>query len=265
MSAKFATYKQRHMIFYFSGAGNSAWVAEKLAAMLDDTLISIADYSDEAFEVKPHERIGFVFPVYSWAPPAIVIKFIKRVKISTPEYLYFVCTCGDDAGKTGEVFAKAVKARGWHCDAGYSVIMPNTYVALPGFDIDDEELQRRKVENAKERVRYIADNLKQNIKMESYDCHIGSIPCFKTYVISPLFNKYQINPEPFHSTEACTSCRRCEKSCPVHNIKIEEGRPIWGKRCTQCLACFHICPVNAIHYGKNTEGKKQYKAEVLLK
>lgn len=252
------------MIFYFSGAGNSAWVAGKLAEMMDDILIPIAEHADEAYETKPDEKVGFVFPVYSWAPPAIVMDFIRRVKMNAPSYLYFVCTCGDDSARTGNVFDKAVEARGWKCSAGFSVIMPNTYVALPGFGIDDKDLERTKVENARGRISFIADQLKNRIRMDKYDCHVTSIPNFKTYVINPLFNRYQITPKPFHTTNACTSCKRCEKTCPVHNIKLTDGRPQWGDRCTQCLACFHVCPVNAIQYGKATKGKSQYKGEFLI-
>lgn len=251
------------MIFYFSGTGNSRWAAERLARLLGDELVPMSDDSGEVYEVKPDERVGFIFPVHSWAPPALVLNFIKRVRLNTPSYLYFVCTCGDDAGRTADVFKKAIRKRGWKCDAGYSVIMPNTYVALSGFDIDDKELERMKVENAKGRISFIAENLKSRIR-DSFDCHMGSASFLKTYVICPLFNKYQIRTEPFHSTDACTSCRRCERICPVHNIKIEDGRPHWGNRCTQCLACFHICPVNAVQYGKCTKGKGQYKGEHLV-
>ena len=245
------------MIFYFSGVGNSAWVAERLARTLDDRLIKIAEYSGERYEARPGERVGFVFPVYCWAPPAIVLDFIKRVILDAPSYLYFVCTCGDDTGKTSEVFEKAVRKRGWHCNAGYSVIMPNTYVALPGFDTDGAELERIKIENAKGRVEYIGEQILKGVAM--IDCSVASAAFLKTYIICPLFNRFQIDTRPFHTTDDCSSCGLCARKCPVHNISIQDGRPNWGDRCTQCLACYHACPTNAIRYGKSTEGKRQYK------
>lgn len=59
------------MIFYFSGTGNSLWIAHELSKYQDEPLISIGDEmqnSDNAFEytLLEGEKVGFVFPVYSW-------------------------------------------------------------------------------------------------------------------------------------------------------------------------------------------------------
>jgi ferredoxin len=251
------------MIFYFSGVGNSAWVAQSLAKKLNDTAIVITDSNSEEYQIQPSEAIGFVFPVYSWAPPKVVINFINSLKINTPNYLYFVCTCGDDTGKTADVFANTVKQRGWLCHAGYSITMPNTYVSLPGFGIDSDEIEKQKIEKAKIRIEQIISDIKSQKRMTKYDCREGSIPRFKTYIINPLFTKYQLTTKPFHTTDACISCHQCEQKCPLQNIILVDGKPQWGNKCTQCEACFHICPTNAIQYDKNTKGKQQYKGKLL--
>ena len=38
--------------------------------------------------------------------------------------------------RQAQIFSSAVTRKGWQCVAGYSVTMPNTYVSLPGFDVD---------------------------------------------------------------------------------------------------------------------------------
>ena len=147
------------MIFYFSGTGNSRWVSEQLSTAGAEELVAIADVyaSDRRFVLRPDEKVGFVFPVYSWGPPSIVLQLIASVQFSEkPAYLYFVCTCGDDTGKTAEIFCKAVGRRGWKCQAGFSVIMPNTYVCLPGFDIDWRDVAETKCQEAEVRVAEIA-------------------------------------------------------------------------------------------------------------
>lgn len=249
------------MIFYFSGTGNSAWVARQLAEGQHEDLIAIADEmnKDREFALKAGEKVGFVFPVYAWGPPEIVIRFVRQLRINgTPGYLFFVCTCGDDTGRTPQVFASAIRRKGWKCMAGYSVTMPNTYVSLPGFDVDPKDVEERKVQTAVSRVRFINGELSARVRMERFDCHEGALPFTKTYVLRPLFKTFLMSPEPFHATDACIGCRKCEKVCPVQNITAKE-RPQWGGNCTQCLACYHVCPVHAVQYGKATQKKGQYQ------
>ena len=142
------------MIFYFSGTGNSKWIAEQLADRLKEQLIFIPETMRNAifdYEMADKEKIGFVFPVYSWGPPPIVLQFIEQLNLQRydKQYLFFVCSCGDDTGLTQQVFCNAVSRRGWKCDAGFSVIMPNNYVLLPGFDVDSKEIEERKLTDAK--------------------------------------------------------------------------------------------------------------------
>lgn len=252
------------MIFYFSGTGNSAWVARQLAAGQNEDLLAIAEEmnKNKEYTLKEGEKVGFVFPVYAWGPPEIVLRFIHQLKMSRPGYLFFVCTCGDDTGRTAQVFSAAIRQKGWQCVAGYSVTMPNTYVSLPGFDVDHEEIEGQKIQNATARLRFINGELATRVRMKQFNCHEGAIPFTKTYVLRPLFNAFLMSPKPFHATKACIGCKKCEKACPVHNIKVT-GRPVWGSNCTQCLACYHVCPVHAVQYGKMTDKKGQYRGSLL--
>lgn len=253
------------MIFYFSGVGNSAWVARKLGDILQDKVLSIAEEirKEAIYAPLEGERVGFVFPVYGWEPPRIVLDFIRKMQMQVlPSYLYFVCTCGDDTGKTASVFMSALSAKGWKCHASYSILMPDTYVCLPGFDIDGEDELKRKTENAVARVNFIGEELSHKVVMDKHGCYEGAFPNIKTYVLGGLFRKFLMSPKPFHATDACISCGLCENRCPVHNIKVE-GKPQWGTDCTMCLACYHACPVQAIQYGGRTKGKGQYKGEHL--
>lgn len=231
------------MIFYFSGTGNSAWVARQLAEGQNEELLSIAMEIDrnKAYKLKEGEKVGFVFPVYAWGPPKIVLRFIHQLKLDKPGYLFFVCTCGDDTGRTAQIFSSAVTRKGWQCVAGYSVTMPNTYVSLPGFDVDDKDIETQKVQNAVARVRFINEEITSRAQMKQYNCHEGALPFTKSYLLRPLFNAFLMSPKPFHATEACIGCKKCEKVCPVGNITVTD-RPVWGGNCTQCLACYHVCP-----------------------
>ena len=140
------------MIFYFSGTGNSKWIAEQIAKAQNEVLVfmpnAIRDGIEE-FVLADDEKVGFVFPVYSWGPPLSVLRFLDWVTLSNyhSQYVFFVCSCGDDTGLTEELFSRALSRKGMECNAGFSVAMPNNYVLLPGFDVDKKELEKKAEEN----------------------------------------------------------------------------------------------------------------------
>ena len=248
------------MIFYFSGCGNSRHVAETIAAQLNDILVFIPEADRENrydYTLAENERLGFVFPVYAWAPPKLVLDFVRKLHISVqPEYVYFACTCGDECGHTEKIFRKAIAEKGWTLSACFSMKMPETYIGMPGFKLDTEENARKKIETAEVCMRR---NIPRLINRESFSEMIpGSAAWLKSYLINGSFNKFATDDRKYRVTEKCIGCGKCVKVCPLQNVTLEEGRPKWHGHCTMCMACYHHCPVNAIQYGKGTVGKGQY-------
>ena len=70
------------MIFYFSGTGNTRWVATTIANAIGEELLYIPDLLRNGrykFELQEDERIGFCFPTHGWQPPKIVRDFIQKL------------------------------------------------------------------------------------------------------------------------------------------------------------------------------------------
>ena len=138
------------MIFYFTGTGNSRWVAEALGTAFDEPLVSIADALNEgknAYPLGEREKVFFVFPVHSWGPAVLVPRFISRLILSgyKGQEVYFVCTCGDDCGYTDRIMRSILARRGIAVTGGFSVQMPNNYVLMPGFDVDSKMVETEKL------------------------------------------------------------------------------------------------------------------------
>ena len=251
------------MIFYFTGTGNSRWVAKTLSETLGEPLISIADElhkeeKDLIYPVRPDEKILFVYPVHSWGPAVLVIRFISRLTLTgyTGQPVYSVSTCGDECGYTDRLIGKALGKRAISFTAAYSVIMPNNYILLPGFDVDGKDVEERKLQDAPARVAEIIRVIREHQQNTLYQT--GSMPGLKSYWIYPLFAHLAIGSNSFRVTDACISCGLCERICPTGTISLQGGKPVWANTCVQCVACIHRCPVRAIEYGKGTLKKGRY-------
>lgn len=248
------------MIYYYSATGNSRYAAETLGALLETDVTDILSAKACNNSPREGEATGFVFPIYCWGVPPVVSDFIERfgAKIPKDTYVWGVCTCGDEAGIAMKHFnRKLAEFRGREADALFSLIMPNTYVLLPGFDVDNKEVEAKKLEAAPERLKEIAAVI-ANRSRGVYEVHQGSVAALRTDLLFPLFKKWGVFPKYWRASEACIGCGKCAAVCPARNIKMIDRHPAWGSRCFSCCACFHICPVKAVSYGKVTRGKGQY-------
>lgn len=250
------------MIYYFSGTGNSRYAAEFLAKRLGEDTVLIP-YADPSDQMPDGNSIGFVFPVYSWGIPPLVADFIGRLpesfinKIKSEGMpVWSVMTCGDETALAPEMFVNALDEVGLKAESIWSVIMPNNYVLLPGFDTDARKLETKKLAECKSRLEEIANGISQHFK--GIDVTRGGLPWMKSRLVYPLFKKWGIFPRRWVATDACVGCGICASACPLGNIRMNDGRPVWGDDCSSCLACYHSCPRHAVEYGGATKGKGQY-------
>ena len=253
-----------NMIFYFTGTGNSLWVAKMLSEYFHEALISIATELNEKkeenllYSLRADEKIFFVYPIHSWGPAVSVMRFISRLQLKNYDYqpIYSVATCGDECGYANRLLEKVLNKQQLVLTAAYSVTMPNNYILLPGFNVDNKKVEKKKLEQAPQRVTEIIEAIQTGKALDLYDK--GGSPWMKTYLVYPLFTNLAIGKNSFKVTEACISCGLCERICPTQTIRMKEGRPIWADTCVQCVACIHRCPVHAIEYRKETIKKGRY-------
>ena len=270
------------MIFYFSGTGNSKWGAKTLALETGDTLVSIPEVikSDCSFTLKKDEHIGFIFPIHGWRVPNIVKEFITKLTIKTlgedtshvKHYCFCLVTAGDSIGKAMERFQQQLKSvtvnDALSLKAVCSLIMPESYVGLPGMDVDTKEKELEKKELASKQLKEFSNILKQRPHKDSNQIWgwnqliRGPIPSFFSGPVGGFFERFLITDKPFHvDSRRCVKCGICANVCPVSDIKGGLGyEPEWlhNGKCLTCFSCYHHCPHHAIEFGKRTQKKGQY-------
>lgn len=248
------------MIFYFSGTGNSLYVAKTIAAAQNEQIFSIAKELDKKqsvykYVLKENEHLGFVFPSYAFEPAKLVIDFIRKLEVDTKHNLVFsVATCGQEEGNSTKTITNELSKKGISLDCGFTVVMPNNYMI--GFDIESDESQKEKFKNADILIEEINSILK-NKQKGVFKLIPSNFPHFASRMISFLLNSYGKEINGFNATDKCTKCKICEKVCPVHTITVDE-KPHWSKGCINCFACINHCPVKAIEARKLTINKGRY-------
>ena len=270
------------MIFYFSGTGNSKWAAKTLALETGDTLVSIPEVinSDCSFTLEKDEHVGFIFPIHGWRVPNIVKEFLTKLTIKTlgedtshvKHYCFCLVTAGDSIGKAMERFQQQLKSvtvnDALSFKAVCSLIMPESYVGLPGMDVDTKEKELEKKELASKQLKEFSNILKQHPHKDSNQIWgwnqliRGPIPSFFSGPVGGFFERFLITDKPFHvDSRRCVKCGICANVCPVSDIKGGLGfEPEWlhNGKCLTCFSCYHHCPHHAIEFGKRTQKKGQY-------
>lgn len=270
------------MIFYFSGTGNSKWAAKTLALETGDTLVSIPEVinSNCSFTLEKDEHVGFIFPIHGWRVPNIVKEFLTKLTIKTlgedtshvKHYCFCLVTAGDTIGKAMERFQQQLKSvtvnDALSLKAVCSLIMPESYVGLPGMDVDTKEKELEKKELASKQLKDFSNILKQHPHKDSNQIWgwnqliRGPIPSFFSGPVGGFFERFLITDKPFHvDSRRCVKCGICANVCPVSDIKGGLGfEPEWlhNGKCLTCFSCYHHCPHHAIEFGKRTQKKGQY-------
>lgn len=254
------------MLYYFSGTGNSLLVCQLLSKLLGE------NYSNIVSPQKcKDETIGIVFPVYAWGMPFIVKHFIRETLPSLigqeSNYVYIVMTCGDDVGYTDRLVSKTLKHIDLKLSASFSLQMPNTYVSLPGFDVDSDEIATSKIIAMRKKIPYIAETIRKRSCITKVTR--GNFAWLKSTLLRVLFSKLLMSSSHFHISSSCICCGKCARHCPVSNISMQRTDrlydvdmkidfvPVWGSNCEGCLGCYHVCPKHAVRYGWFTKNKGQ--------
>lgn len=219
------------VIYHFSGRGNSLSVARGMADRLEGCQ-TMAMAAVEGEEVPLcGGSVGLVFPVIDLGIPAFVRRFIKRL-YSTGEapYVFAVITCGGLPGSSLPSLKKLLKKQGLVLSAGW--------IMKFGLEKWTEDDWRGRLDEMAGAVR------------ERAGVSIPAVPIgdsLLTGLANPLARLIiPMEDKKFRVDDSCNGCGICAKVCPVKNIVIEEGKPVWQHRCEQCAACFSWCPKQAI-------------------
>ncbi|MCJ7649382.1 MAG: EFR1 family ferrodoxin [Candidatus Lokiarchaeota archaeon] len=243
-------------LYYFSGTGNSLYMAKTLKEKLDDCeLLPIAGLINQSSIIATSEKVGFIFPVYTWALPKIVADFIEKIDLSNAKYIFALCTKGGPGRQyVIPVMNNLLKPKNKELDAAFLIKVFSAVIFGGHNPMHSKEKQLKRIKNAESKLDEIAKKIRNNEKVKGKKGTI--IPMKGEY--TSFIEKVNTDDENYYTDENCNGCGICQKICPVNNIKLVNDKPEWQHQCQQCLGCLHYCPQKAIQYGEHTPGRERY-------
>lgn len=120
------------MIFYFSGTGNSRYIAKRISEALHDDAVDLNKKikSGDSSAIKTDSNITLVTPTYAWRIPRIVSNWLSETELVGAERIWFVMDCGGEIGNAAK-YNKEIAEQKNLCYMGTAqIVMPENYIAM---------------------------------------------------------------------------------------------------------------------------------------
>lgn len=248
------------MVLFFSGTGNSTYIAKRTAEELGDTLF---DINDAVKNAKTDEvtsdggRLVFVTPTYAWRIPIVVRDWISHTVFAGKNKVWFIMDCGGEIGNAAKYNKELCENKDFEYMGTAQIVMPENYIAM--FNAPDNGEAAKIIARAKPDIDKCIAAIKNGERFAVPRCNVYDR--FMSGAVNGLFYSMFVKADAFQADSRCVGCGKCVEVCPLNNITLVDGKPKWCKNCTHCMACICRCPTEAIEYGKKSIGKPRYTCE----
>jgi len=245
------------MIIYFTGTGNSKYVADRLGDKLGDEVISLNDIlkNDKPRSFTSEKPYVIVGPIYAWRIAPVVNDFIKEAEFNGNKKVYVVATMGSQTGKADKYMGETMAGKDVEYMGFTGIAMVDNYVNFG--KMADADTTKAKIAAATPNIDFVADLIKAGRQIADSKDNKGGLSGIKSGFINNMFTKH-LNDPGLKVLDDCIGCGKCEQICPVNNITMTGGKPVFGKNCLTCYGCLHHCPKAAIDVKGKVKKNGQY-------
>lgn len=190
-----------------------------------------------------YSLVGIGYPVHAFNAPYVVEKFARSLRSDTRKPLFLFHTGGEGLclNDSSSISLKHILRRQFDVLSERHYIMPYNMIFR-----HPDAMVKHMVTYMHRLVPLHAASVLSGRREASRPMplrHLLSVILRIEWIYAMLQGRHM------HAGDACTGCGLCARSCPMGNIRMENGRPVFGTECSLCVRCSFSCPENAISIG----------------
>ena len=246
------------IMFYFSGTGNSRYLAESFCEKTKSTAYSIESDVDFASLMRENSIIGFCYPIYGSRVPKIMREFaIKHTDILKGKKIIIFATQNVFSGDGARVFVDLFPRNHFTVILAEHFLMPNNVSNLFFYPLASEKRLEKYRNDTLAKINRMCREIKSGIYRKRGFHIISRVLGFIQGGVFPYIE--DILKDRVRITKDCNQCGVCMKICPSHNFVLHENQISTRGKCFLCYRCINQCPKKAILIMFPCKARKQYK------
>lgn len=233
----------------FSASGNTLRVAKLFSERLSERgaeCETVRIREDMAApDVASADTLVIGYPVHGFNAPQNVVDFAKGLPECENKVYYIIKTSGEPLhvnDASSRILDRILKKKGYIKRGEFHYVMPYNMIFRHSDDMAALMWQA-----ARNTAPTDADKI---FAGEEAQLKAGLLAVMTRFVVAVEHKAMPYLGRLFKvKKEKCISCGKCAKLCPMLNIEMKDGLPVFGKNCIGCTACSFNCPADAISIG----------------
>lgn len=237
------------LIIYFTGTGNTRFLADKIKSKFEENSYNTTTFSIDS-ESKPislekFDLIIFSYPIYAFNTPIIFDKYIKKLKLPANKKYLIAKQSGEplalNDSSSYSLVKQIQKAKGDFLGEYHFLLPYNIHFRYA--DNFVKELLRYDYKLLDILIYELNHNIKRKFK-KNYLYALNSF-IFKIQRLGGPVNSY------FYKVDynKCIHCNKCMNNCPTKSIELVDNKYKFKSTCIMCMRCSFSCPKDAINIG----------------
>lgn len=251
-------------IFYFTGTGNTLYVARKLQvefAQLEVacTLYDMSVVDDQTVaDATKADFIIFAYPVQGSMAPLLVWQFVQKYEaLWEGKKGAVVVTQFMFSGDGGAYLARVLRKKKMEIVSIEHFKMPNNLSDVKLFKVRNGTANKKVIAVTDQRIALFAmDFVKERHHRIGDHFTATFLGALQRVPYAKMERK--LAKDVKIDIKKCNTCGVCTINCPTHNLMVEDGQITQKGICTICYRCVNLCPQKAISIVSKHKPTVQY-------